>query len=46
MTDYEYENAKHIMDCIDRQREEDNQLALLGYVVFLLLGFTLGGILI
>ena len=46
MTDYEYQNVKHIMDAINRQHEEDNQLALLGYVVFLLLGFTLGAILI
>lgn len=46
MTDREYEDARHIMDCIDRQREEDNQLALIGYIVFLALGFALGVVLV
>ena len=46
MTDRKYEDARHIRDALARQREEDDRVALIGHVVFLLLGFTLGALLI
>jgi len=45
MTNHEYEQAEQIIHRIEAQRDEDGQLALVGYILFLLLGFTLGALL-
>lgn len=38
----DWDNERHIIRRMQEQQEEDGRLALVGYIVFLALGFTLG----